>query len=75
MQQQNGYGCGSGPRHFLKSIVGYGIVVVNRQQHSYTYLERGHDWSMSGIARLLHSSASPSLASAHIETNPGPQKS
>ena len=55
------HGCGSGPRHLLtESIVGCGILVVNRQQHSYTYLEGGHDRSMSGLVHLLHSSASPS---------------
>ena len=53
-------GCCSGPRHLLRSIVGYGNVAVNRQQHSYNYLGGGKDWSVSGIADLLHSSASPS---------------
>ena len=50
--QQSDCGCGSalqGPRHFLRSIVGYGHVAVNRQQHSYNYLEGGKDWSVSGI--------------------------
>ena len=32
-------------------------MAVNRQQH---YLEGGHDWFLSGIVHLLHSSASPS---------------
>ena len=44
--QQSGCGCGSalqGPRHLLRSIVGYGNVAVNRQQHSYNYLEGGKD--------------------------------
>ena len=62
--QQSGCGCGSalpeGPRHLLRSVVGYGNVAVNRQQHSYNYLEGGKDWSVSGIVHLLHSSASPS---------------
>ena len=61
MQQQSGCGCGSalqGP--MLRSIVGYGNAAVNRQQHSYNYLEGGKDWSVSGIVHLLHSSASPS---------------
>ena len=40
--------------------LGYGNVVVNKQQHSYNYLEGGKDWSVSGIAHLLHSSVSPS---------------
>ena len=61
--QQSGCGCGSalqGPRHLLRSVVGYGNVAVNRQQHSSNYLEGGKDWSVSGIVHLLHSSASPS---------------
>ena len=41
--QQSGCGCGSalpeGPRHLLRSVVGYSNVAVNRQQHSYNYLE------------------------------------
>ena len=61
--QQSGCGCGSalpeGPRHLLRSVVGYGNVAVNRQQNSYNYLEGGKDWSVSGIVYLLHSSASP----------------
>ena len=44
----------------LRSVVGYGNVAVNRQQHSYNYLEGSKDWSVSGIVHLLHSSASPS---------------
>ena len=63
MQQQSGCGCGSalqGPRHLLRNIVGYGNVAVNRQQHSYSYLEGSSDWSVSGTVHLLHSSASPS---------------
>ena len=64
MQQQSGCGCGSGPRHLLKSIVGYGIVVANKLQHSHSYLEGGHDWSVSHcIVHLLCSSASPSAHS------------
>ena len=49
-----------GPRHLLRNVVSYGTVAVNRQQHSYNYLEGGKDWSVSGIVHLLHSSASPS---------------
>ena len=33
-------------------------MAINRQQHSYNYLEGGKDWSVSGIVHLLHSSAS-----------------
>ena len=61
--QQSGCGCGSalqGQRHLPRSVVGYGNVAVNRQQHSSNYLEGGKDWSVSGIVHLLHSSASPS---------------
>ena len=53
--QQSGCGCGSalpkGPRHLLRSV----DVAVNRQQHSYNYLEGGKDWSVSGtgICRIL----------------------
>ena len=57
MQQQSGCGYGSvlqGPRHLLRSIVGYGNVTVNRQQHSYNYLEGDKEWSVSGIVHLLH---------------------
>ena len=46
------------PKTFVQEHFRYGIVVVNRQQHSYSYLEGGHDWSVSGIVHLVHSSAS-----------------
>ena len=43
---------------------------VNRQQHSYSHLEGGNDWSVSGIVHLLHSSASPS---AHRNQSMSPE--
>ena len=71
-QQQSGCGCGSalqGPRHLVRSIVGYGNVAVNRQQHSYSYLEGGNDWSVSGICYRVQPCHQP------IEIDPGPQRS
>ena len=51
----------SGPRHLLKSIVGYGNVAINRQQPILlATLEVVNCWSVSGVDHLLHSSASPS---------------
>ena len=49
MQQSAcGYGLAlQGPRDLLKSIVGYGNVAVNRQQHSFSYLESGNYLSVS----------------------------
>ena len=41
----------------MAARLGYGNVAVNRQQPSYSYLEGGKDWSVSGILHLLHSSS------------------
>lgn len=63
MQQQSGCGCGSALKAhniFPTSTVGYGNVAVTDNSIQFLLHELTWRWSVSSIAHLLQSSASPS---------------